>query len=141
LSARSICRTPRLARRPVEHRDGTEAAGIRAGRDFEAAQVWREEDDAAALCTQAVDQLRLFPVHRRHAPEPQARRLRHQLAGLRDGAVHLLEAKARLRRVGDEAAPVGRRGQERQPSEASAEGVQQPQGPCGQQLEQAFHWG
>jgi hypothetical protein len=75
----------------------------------------------------------------RHAAEPQARRFGQELAGFGDGAPHRRKTVARLRGVGQEAPPVGRRTQERQPSQQDAKVVQQGQGPSRQHVEKTFH--
>ena len=96
-------------------------------RQLEAAQMGRQEDDAAALGPDALDALGLdHDTGRRLGAQPQTWQLGDQPARMAHGGPHVGKAIARLARVVEKASAVGGRDGKHQPTQGGAQAMQKP---------------
>jgi hypothetical protein len=112
--------------------------------DFEAADVRRQEHDAATCGVRGLDKLGADQRGRgrdrpRGRTQPKVGHLEQQPPGFGDRRPRGGLGHARLSHVVLEARPVGGRQRVGQPAERTAQHVQQPQGPAGDPLGECVH--
>ena len=123
---------PGLARGAVQHRHGLarpEALRVRVRGHLEAAQVRRQDQQAARPAQGLLDQLCAFPAHRvRHGrfggAQPQPGQFQRHAPGFGHRAPTVLGRHACQRRVVMQAPPVGRRQQPGRPTQQRPQPVQ-----------------